>query len=159
LEKAKSGEPPNPDIASPAFSGVYLDRMRMNGQRLFEVVGIAREDREARRNWMLGMSRFFGAPHLAIVYVDASLSELSLLDVGLALENLMLAAWHFGVGTCPEAAAVLYPQVLRDCLEIPETKRIVLGVALGYPDTSHAVTTYRSLREPSDVLVSWYGFE
>lgn len=158
-EKVTSGETPNPDIPAPVFEGLYRDRMRSTGQRLFEALGIAREDKEARQSWMLGMSRFFDAPHLVIVYMDASLSQLSLLDIGLALENLMLAAWHFGVGTCAEAAAVQYPEVLRSLLRIPESKRIVLGVALGYPDTSDPVMKYRSVREPLEALVAWHGFE
>jgi nitroreductase len=91
--------------------------------------------------------------------VDASLSQLSLLDIGLALENLMLAACNFGVGTCAEAAAVQYPEVIRSFLKIPESKRIVLGVALDYPEMSSPVMKYQSVKEPSDALVAWYGFD
>jgi nitroreductase len=159
LDKVGAEETPNPDLPPPTFEGVYRERMRDTGQRLFAQLGIARDDREARQNWMLGMYRFFDAPHLVVVSVDASLSQLSLLDVGLTLENLMLAAWHFGVGTCAEAAAVLYPDVLRSLLKIPESKRIVVGIALGYPDMSNPVTNYRSDREPLEALVAWQGFD
>jgi nitroreductase len=157
LDKAQSGVPPNPDVASPTFEDPHRDRMRRGGQRLFEQMGIAREDKEARQNWMLGMYRFFDAPHVVVVYVDAYLSQWALLDVGLTLENLMLAAWHFGVGTCAEAAAAQYPDVLRDFLNIPESKRIVVGVALGYPDMSKSVMNYRSEREPLETMVAWHG--
>jgi len=159
LDKVGAGETPNPDLPPPTFEGLYRERLRDTGQRLFAQLGIARDDKEARQNWMLGMYRFFDAPHLVVVSVDASLSQLSLLDVGLTLENLMLAAWHFGVGTCAEAAAVLYPDVLRSLLKIPESKRIVVGIALGYPDMSNPVTTYRSDREPLEALVAWHGFD
>ena len=126
---------------------------------LMEAVGIPKEDKKAGQDWMLNLSRFYGAPHLVIVYLDASLSQLSLLDIGLALENLMLAAWNLGVGTCAEAAAVQYPGVVRSFLKIPESKRIVLGVALGYPEMSSPVMKYQSVKEPSAALVSWYGFD
>jgi len=127
--------------------------------RLSGELGIARDDREARQDWMLGMFRFFDAPNAVIVYVDTSLSQWSLLDVGLALENMMLAAWDFGVGTCAEAAAAQYPDVLRSLLGIPESKRIVLGVAMGYSDTSSPTMKVRSEREPLKALVSWHGFD
>jgi len=159
IDKVRSGEQPNPDFPAPTFEGPYRERMRSTGQRLFEQLGIAREDRAARQDWMLGMSRFFDAPNLVVVYMDRSLGQLSLLDIGLALENLMLAAWHFGVGTCAEAAAVQYPGLLRSLLKIPESKRIILGVALGYPDLSNPVMRYRSLREPLETLVAWRGFD
>ena len=81
------------------------------------------------------------------------------MDVGLALENLMLAAWHYGVGTCVLAAAVMYPEVLRSLLSIPESKRIVVGVAVGYPDFSSPAMKFRSDREPLESLTTWHGFD
>ena len=159
VDKARSGETPNPDIPAPTFEGPCRDRMQSTVAHLFGELGIARGDKEARQNWMMGMFRFFDAPNAIIVYMDASLGQWSLLDIGLALENLMLAAWHHGVGTCAEAAAAQYPGVLRSLLKIPESKRIVLGVALGYPDTSSPVTKLQSEREPLEALVAWHGFD
>ena len=92
------------------------------------------------------------------MYMDASLGEWSLVDIGLAVESLMLAAWHYGVGTCPEAAVVQYPGVLRGLLKIPESKRIILGLAVGYPDLSSPAMKLRSEREPLEALVVWHGF-
>ncbi len=159
FEKATASDTPNPDIPAPVFDRPYLDRIRSMARGLMEALGIPREDKKAGQDWMLNLSRFYGAPHLVVVSVDASLSQLSLLDVGLALENLMLAAWNLGVGTCTEAAAVQYPEVMRSFLKIPESKRIVLGVALGYPEMSSPVMKYQSVKEPSDALVTWYGFD
>lgn len=158
-EKASSGETPNPDIAWPSFEGPYRERMRSLGARLFQELGIAREDKEARQNWMLAMARFFDSPNAIIVYMDASLGEWSMLDIGLAMENLMLAAWHYGVGTCSEAAVVQYPDVLRTLLKIPGAKRIILGLAVGYPDSSSPSMKLISEREPLEALVGWHGFD
>jgi len=105
------------------------------------------------------MPQFFHAPNGIIMYMDASLGQWSLVDVGLALENLMLAAWHYGVGTCALAAAVWYPDVLRSLLNIPPSKRIVVGLALGYPDFSSPAMKFRSDREPLETLVTWHGFD
>jgi len=159
VDKASSGAMPNPDIPMPSFEGAYRERMQSTGMRLFQEVGIVRDDSEARLNWMLSMTRFFDAPNAVIVYMEASLGEWSLIDIGLTLENLMLAAWHYGVGTCPEAAAVLYPEVLRSLLEIPESKRIILGLAVGYPDFSSPVMKFRTERESMEALVVWHGLD
>jgi nitroreductase len=157
-DKAGSGDTPNLDIPSPNFEGPYRERMQSTVGRLFQDMGIAREDKEARQNWMLAMTRLFDAPNAIIVYMDASLGEWSLVDIGLAVESLMLAAWHYGVGTCPEAAVVQYPGVLRGLLKIPESKRIILGLAVGYPDLSSPAMKLRSEREPLEALVVWHGF-
>jgi len=157
--KARSGEKPNPDIPAPAFEAPYQDRMQSTVARMLGTLGIAREDKEARGNWMMGMIHFFGAPNAIVVYMDASLGQWSLLDLGLAIENLVLSAWHFGVGTCIEAAAVQYPEVFRQRLGIPKSKRIVLGVALGYPDMSAPAMKVRTEREPLEALVTWHGLD
>ena len=158
VDKASSGEMPNPEIPMPSFDGAYRQRMQSTGKQLFQELGIAREDKEARLNWMLAMTRFFDAPNAIIVYMDASLGQWSLIDIGLTVENLMLAAWHYGVGTCPEAGVVLYPEVLRSLLKIPESKRIILGLAVGYPDFSSPVVKFRTERESVEALVVWHGF-
>jgi nitroreductase len=70
----------------------------------------------------------------------------------------MLLAPGYGLGTIPEIQAVLYPDVLRKTLEIPDSKLIVLGIAIGYPDWDEPVNQLRSEREPLDTVTTWYGF-
>jgi nitroreductase len=159
MAKMSSGEKPNLDLAWPKFRGPYLERAKADGRQLFRELGIAKDDAQAIMNWRLSSTQFFHAPNGVIVYMDASLGEWSLVDIGIALQTLMLAAWHYGVGTCALAAAVTYPDVLRSLLNIPESKRIVVGVALGYPDFSSPAVKFRTDREPLERLVSWHGFE
>lgn len=155
----KAGERPRLDIPWPKLSGRYLERAKEDGRNLFRELGISKDDKEAVIGWRLSMARFFDAPNGVVVYVDSSLGQWSLVDVGIALQNLMLAAWHYGVGTCALAAAVLYPDVLRSLLDIPDSKRIVVGVAVGYPDLSSPMAGFRANRDPVEAMVRWYGFE
>jgi nitroreductase len=155
----KAGEMPRLDIPWPKLSGRYLERAKEDGRNLFRELGISKDDKEAVIGWRLSMARFFDAPNGVVVYTDSSLGQWSLVDVGIALQNLMLAAWHYGVGTCALAAAVIYPDVLRGLLDIPDSKRIVVGVALGYPDLSSPTAGFRANRDPLEAMVRWYGFE
>jgi hypothetical protein len=143
----------------PKFTGAYLDRLKANGKSLVQELGLPKGDRDAMRRWRRSMRTFFDAPNGVVMYMDASLSQWSLIDMGIAAENLMMAAWHYGVGSCALAAAVAYPDVLRSLLSLPESKRMVLGVALGYPDLSKPAATFRSGREPMEALVTWHGFD
>jgi nitroreductase len=70
----------------------------------------------------------------------------------------MLLATKYQLGTIPEIQAVLYPEVLRKVLAIPESKLIVLGIAIGYPDWDDPVNKFRSDREPLDKVATWHGF-
>jgi len=155
-EKVKAGEKPDLDIPWPKFSGVHHERSRALGRRLLPEIGLEKKD---MGQWWVSMTRFFHAPCGIIACMDSSLGEWSVLDMGLALENLMIAAWHYGVGTCALSAGVIYPDVLRDLLDIPESKRIVLALAVGYPDLSSPKATFRSDREPLENLVAWHGFD
>lgn len=154
-----AGEKPRLDIPWPRYTGHYLERAKRDGRRLFEELEISKSDPAASKRWRMNMSQFFDAPNGVVLYMESSLSEWSLLDSGLALQNLMLAAWIYGVGTCALAAGVIYPDLIRGLLNIPQSKRIVLGVALGYPDLSSAASTFKSSRESLDQLVTWHGFE
>ena len=71
----------------------------------------------------------------------------------------MLAAMNYGLGTCTQMAVVLYPEILRKALNIPESKLILCGVAIGYPDENAPVNKFQSEREPLDTFASWYGFD
>jgi len=158
-EKLQAGEKPNMDVPPPQFKGPHLERAKATARRLFEEADIMTEGSQALTDWQRSMTRFFNAPNAVVVYMDASLNEWSMLDIGLSLENLMLTAWNYGVGSCALSAAVLYPDVLRRVLGIPESKRIIVGVALGHPDFSSNAATLRSEREPMEALVTWHGFD
>jgi len=70
----------------------------------------------------------------------------------------MLLAVERGLGTVAAAASVRCPDVLRKILGIPDTKLIVLGILIGYPDQDHPQFRVYSPREPLDKIARWYGF-
>lgn len=165
IEKAE--ELPNPDLAFPReFPEPFDTRRRAVGRKLFEILGISREDREKRRWWYLQGLRLFGAPCAIYIYIDRSfylqgdsLNVWPIFDCGSIAENIMLLATKFGLGTIPAIQAVMYPHVLRNILGIPDSKVIVLGIAIGYPNWDDPVNQFRSQREPLDEVTKWYGFD
>jgi len=58
--------------------------------------------------------------------------EYYMLDVGIAMEHLILAAADRGLGTCWIGA--FDEDVARSVLGVPETIRVVASTPLGYPD-------------------------
>ena len=166
-EKIQAGEMMNPDLAAPTgYPEPYDTRRRGVGKGLFEAMGIPREDKERRMKWGMEGMMMFGAPCVIIIYTDRSfylhddcLNVWPVFDCGLIAENIMLLAPKYGLGTIPEIQAVAYPDVLKKSLSLPESKILVLGIAIGYPDKDHAVNTFRSNRDPLDAVARWYGFE
>jgi len=65
---------------------------------------------------------------------DANRRRVTLYDVGMAAENIMLTALEQGIGTCP---ILMFNEAdLKLLLEIPEGYDIALVIAMGYPDES-----------------------
>ena len=165
VEKAE--EEPNPDIPRPReFPEPYDTRRRVLGRKVLELKGISREDKEKRKRWLLQGLRLFEAPCVIYIYIDRSfylqgggLNIWPIFDCGLVAENIMLLATRYGLGTIPQIQAVVYPDVLRRMLGIPDSKLIVLGIAVGYPDRDDPVNQLRSEREPLDNVSTWYGFD
>jgi nitroreductase len=77
-------------------------------------------------------------------------------DTGMFIQNVMLAARGHGLETCPQAALAEYPDVARDLLNIPESKKLICGVALGYADYDDPSYQYRTDREPVERFTQWY---
>ena len=167
VEKAAAAEEDHPDIPRPReFPQPYDARYRALGRKVLELKGISREDKEKRKRWVLQGLRLFEAPCAIYIYIDRSfyqqgdrLNIWPVFDCGLVAENIMLLATKHGLGTIAQIQAVVYPDVLRKVLGIPDSKVIVLGIAVGYPDWDDPVNQFRSEREPLDNVSTWYGFD
>jgi nitroreductase len=166
-EKAAKGAEDNPDVPRPReFPDPYDTRRRVVGRKVLELKGISRDDKQKRKWWLLQGLRLFEAPCVVYIYIDRSFYQQGegtniwpVFDCGLVAENIMLLATEHGLGTIAQIQAVAYPDVLRKVLEIPDSKLIVLGIAVGYPDWDDPVNQLRSEREPLDNVSTWHGFD
>ena len=104
-----------------------------------------------------GSCNFYGAPVAIIICLDDSFSEARMVDIGVALGYLVLTAYGFGLATCPIGLITAYEDEIKDLLNIPENKNVIIGIALGYPDWENPVNRYKSPRENLDKLVRWIG--
>ncbi len=162
IEKLNSGTPPNPEYEDFEWppNSMYRRRQVEIAKQLFELMGISREDRTRRAKWMERGFRYFNAPSVIIVTMDRMLPEARpSLDIGMVVQNICLVALAFGLGTCIGNQGVLYPEVLRAHAEIPDAKRIMTSIAIGYPNWEFPANQVKSVREPIEKITSWCGFE
>jgi nitroreductase len=154
-----AGAEPSPDF--PMVSSVpevYRERRVALVSALYPLLGFGREDREKRREWYLKMMRAFDAPNVIMVATEAEAGDSwALFNIGAVTQTIALVALEFGLGTCIEGALVQYPDVVREIAGIPATKKLAVGIAIGYPDWDLAVNQFRSSREPLENIVSWCG--
>jgi nitroreductase len=148
----------NPDIERPEWNSPFKERRNENGRRLYDLLGIKREDVEAQLNWFVSMYRFFGAPNAIFIYTEKDISPWAILNVGLVAQTVSLAALEFGLGSIMLAAGISYPDTVRRMLNIPASKQLVIALAIGYPDENAAVNKFRTHRVPLDEICAWHGF-
>jgi nitroreductase len=123
---------------------------------MLELMGIDRADKEARNLLYARMAGLFGASCLIVATIPRGvLVEYALLDVGLVVQTICLLAHARGLGTCIMAAAVRYPDVLRKVASIPDDRRIVAGIALGYPDPDDPLNRFERTRAEAREVVRW----
>ena len=161
-EKHKAGEAPGPEHQVVGWTNDSIYRMRQVdlAKHIFQIMDIPREDKVKRTAWMERGFRYFDAPAAIIVFVDKTLSETGpMLDVGAFVQSICLAALPFGLGTCIHDQGVMYPDVVKQYANIPESKRLIIAISIGYPDDENIVNTITSTRESSvDNPKTWVGF-
>ena len=157
-DRAFAQDARNADIPYPEWTGQYKARRSRNGYRLYEHMGIAREDVEKQLNWFVSMYRFFDAPNAIYIYTERDISDWAIMNVGLMAQTISLAALHYGLGSIMLAAGVSYPDTVRQKLNIPESKQMLISIAIGYPYPDALVNKFRTERVPLSEICSWHGF-
>ena len=112
------------------------------------------EQKQAERREKV--QRFFDAPNAIIIYSDDS-SPTVMDSVGILSQTVCLAALAYGLGTCIMGLTVLWPDIYREMLGIPEGKPIATSIAIGYPDHEAPINSFPRMRESLDVLAEWHG--
>lgn len=156
----KAGHMPGSDLGhARPYEGVHKDRQRALGFELYGLLGIARDDKDKRNEWMMTGIRAFDAPALMIVSADEGLeTRLAASDIGGLIQTVCLVALEYGLGTCINGQGILFPDAVRKATGIPVSKKMYICIAIGYPDGDHPANRLASSRESIENVVTWVGF-
>ena len=161
IEKLQAGRPFTPEWEVDQWppGSVYRRRQVKIAKQLFKLMDIPREDHQKRGEWIERGFRYFNAPAVIIITIDSSLpATRPLLDIGGVMQTISLAALEFGLGTCIQNQGVMYPDILRKFAHIPASQRIIVAIAMGYPNWDFAANQVVSTREAVENITTWCGF-
>ena len=133
----------------------YIDRRRENGWGLYGLLGIARGEKDKMHAQHQRNFRFFDAPVGLMFTMDRILGRGSLMDYGMFLENVMVAARARGLHTCPQAAWNGFAKIILPHIGASEGEMLVCGMSLGYADLQAKVNTFETPREPQEAFTHW----
>lgn len=144
-----------------AFEGVHRERQVHVAKQLFSAMGIAREDKDARLDWVLRGFRQFDAPVCVIVTYDRELadSDDTAFDCGAVTTALVNAAWSRRLGCVINSQGIMQSPVVREHAGIPDDQVIMKAVALGWPDESFPANAVVSERKPVAEAARFVGFD
>ena len=155
------GVPPSREIKSPlGYEGKHRERQIEIAIQLFKEMGIERDDKEGRQDWVLRGFRQFDAPVAIIVTFDEELKEddISKFDCGAAVNGLVNAGWSKGLGAVINSQGIMQSPVVREYAKIPDNQIIMICVAMGYPDEEFPANKVISKRRPIEEVATFHGF-
>jgi nitroreductase len=133
----------------------YIDRRRENGWGLYNLLGIGKGDKDKMHVQHQRNYRFFDAPVGLMFTIDRVMGRGSLLDYGMFLQNIMVAARARGLHTCPQAAWNGYSSIILPHLGAGADEMLVCGMALGYADETQPVNSFHTPRVPVSEFTHW----
>jgi nitroreductase len=146
------------------FDGIADDHRARQieiAKQLFGAMGIARDDKDARQDWVLRGFRQFDAPVSVVVTYDRSIhgGDIAPFDCGGVANALVNAAWSRGLGCVINSQGIMQSPVVREHAGIPDDQVIMICIAMGYPDDSFPANAVVSRRKPVDEAAVFVGFE
>ena len=144
-----------------AFAGQHRDRQVGVAKQLFSAMGIEREDKAGRQDWVLRGFRQFDAPVCVIITYDRVLasSDDTAFDCGAVTTALVNAAWSRGLGAVINSQGIMQSPVVREHAQIAEDQVIMKAVALGWPDEDFPANAVISERKSVEEAATFLGFE
>ena len=161
-ERMLAGVKPQREIPThEAYVGVHRQRQVDIAVKLFEAMGIERDDKARRQDWVMRGFRQFDAPVSIVMTYDKSLEPATIahFDLGAVTYGLVLAAWERGLGTVINGQGIMQSAVVREHARIPDEQVIMTCIAMGYPDYEFEANDVKSDRTPNEDIVTFTGFE
>jgi len=169
LEKIRAGNTENMIAGVPQsrefrtgepFDGAHRERQIGVAKQLFSAMGIERDDKAARQDWVMRGFRQFDAPVCIIITYDRVLhgSDDTPFDCGAVATALVNAAWSRGLGTVINSQGIMQSPVVREHAGIADDQVIMKSIALGWPDETFPANAVVSERKPVTEAATFVGF-
>lgn len=136
----------------------FASRRREFGSIFYGSLGVAHDDLAERAAHTARNCRFFDAPVGLVFTIDRRLEKGSWLDLGMFIQNIMLAAKARGLDTCTQEFLSRYHAVIRAHLPLAAEELVVCSMAMGFGDPDWAKRRPQMPKAPIEAFASLHGF-
>lgn len=161
-ERNLAGVPSSREFRSHGdYSGAHRERQIGVAKQLFGAMGIERDNKEKRTDWVMRGFRQFDAPVSVVVTYDRVIhgGDIGPFDCGAVTNALVNAAWSRGLGCVINSQGIMQSPVVREHAGIPDDQVIMICVAMGWPDETFPANAVVSERKAVDEAAVFVGFE
>jgi nitroreductase len=155
---AEGREAPEYDVYPADLWEPFRTRRYVCGEDLYASISIPREDKPARLRQLANNVKLFGAPVGLFFTLDRKLGYPQWADVGMFMQTVMLLACEAGLDTCAQEFWARFPKTVGDALELPDDHMLFSGMALGYRDETASINSWRTRRDPFEIVADLRGF-
>lgn len=139
------------------FFDRYKERAVEQGKAYYQALGVHREDKEGRARAAARNFQFFGAPHVAMLFVPTVGDTVrAAADVGMYAQTFLLSLTAHGLGGIPQTSLGFYADTVREVLGIPGNYKMLFGMSFGHPDLTATENISRLGRDPIDANVTFH---
>lgn len=128
----------------------YRTRRYEVGEAMYELLGVPRDDKPARLQWLAKNFTFFGAPVGLFFSLDRRFDKGQWAHLGMFMQSIALVAHDHGLATCMQEAWQTRAKTVSDFLDLSEDEQLYCGMAVGYADPNAPVNSLRSKRDELD---------
>ena len=148
-------EQPAYDIYPPKLKEPYRTSRFELGEQMYSLLGIPREDKDARIAQVMKNFEFFGAPCAFFCFVDRQMGPPQWSDLGMFLQTFMLLAQEAGLDTCAQEAWSMKHDSVSKFLQSSDEDILFCGMCIGKKNENAVVNALNSERRPLD---TWATF-
>jgi len=136
----------------------YRSRRYELGEDMYALMGVPREDKGARLNWLMRNYEFFGAPTGLFFAIDSRMNANQWAHLGMFMMSLALSAEARGLATCMQEAWTPHCNTVAEAIGIEAPYTVYCGMALGHADPASEVNRLRSKRAEIGEFARFEGF-
>jgi nitroreductase len=136
----------------------YRSRRYELGEDMYALMGVPREDKGARLNWLMQNYQFFGAPVGLFFAIDERMNANQWAHLGMFMMSVALVAEEKGLATCMQEAWTPHAKTVGNALGLDAPYIVYCGMALGHADPDAKVNQLRSKRAELNEFASFEGF-
>jgi len=149
---------PDFSFAISDFGGIYNQRAKDQGAAYYQAIGVARDDYDQRRDASRRNLEFFGAPHVALLFMPEVGDNVRVAgDIGMYAQTFLLSLTAHGLGGIPQTMLGFYADTIRQEIGIDPPLKLLFGISFGYVDDVSPANTYRIEKAPIEESVTFHA--